>query len=155
MITVLCYDCLQYEVTPMTPRQLQKANVRHLLSLHQKKVPNDPAHKVLSSLWQGCDGLAFFWMATCPLCRIFTFMSVLSLSLQKLPQKILNESMSFLFTMWTCGQGKRGQDLQTHTITSHIRLELLPYKAEYISTGDLADWSLLTQATQPSYYKQL
>lgn len=71
------------------------------------------------------------------------------------PQKLLNESMSFLFTMWTCGKGKLGQDVQTRTIASHMWSELLPYKAEYISTGDPDDWSLLTQATQPSYYKQL
>lgn len=90
-------------------------------------------HMRFLPMWQVCDGLAFFQMASCPFCRIFFFMSVLSWFLQRLPWKFLIEILPFLFMMWTCGQGKLGQDLQTHT--GHHR------KQHSIRTATIQSWA--------------
>lgn len=44
--------------------------------------------------WAVMTGLAL-WVASCPLHRIFSFVSVLSWSLQRLPRKLFNEGLSF------------------------------------------------------------
>lgn len=67
--------------------------------------------------WDVMTGLAL-WVASCPLHRIFSFISVLSWSLQRLPRKLLSEGLSFFLMMWTCGQGKLCQDFQLTQATT-------------------------------------